>query len=499
MLGHTEKAMAANDPDPSRRWPAARLVLVTDDPHETQDGDSDDGGAELRTGRISRTAEAGGMVAGQSLKWAGTRAANLVRGEERSKQKTDDRAAAMAIGLAKQLGTMKGAAMKIGQVLSTIEMPGLSEEGQAEFRKALADLRDNAPKFSFDDVRKVIEGDLGGKVSDHFAEFDREAFAAASIGQVHRARTHDGADVAVKVQYPGIAEAVEVDLRNLHLILRLAKRMAPGLDIKAVGGEIRERISEELDYELEAQSHRQLERAFRGHPFAVVPHVHTDLSTRRVLVSDFIEGTGFEAVRQMDDAARDSFGEAVFRFFVSCRERTKMVLGDPHPGNYLLMGDGRVGFLDFGLVRRVPAEHMERERALARAISDRRADDVHAIASELGYLPEPDEFDPESLLEQVWGGSRWISEPGFRRLDPGFARELMEVSGSPRSPHYEQLRRQTLPAASLLMRRQEGLILVVLAELRAGADWGRIAREYSSGEPPSTRMGEAEAAFWDRT
>ena len=134
---------------------------------------------------------------------------------------------------------------------------------------------------------------------------------------------------------------------------------------------------------------------------------------------------------------------------------------------------------------------------MARAIGDRRAGELHALASELGYLPEPDEFEPEALLDQVWMGSRWISEPGFRRLDPGFARELIELSGSPRSPHYEQMRGQTLPPASLLMRRQEGLILVVLAELRAGADWGRIAREYSFGEEPCTEMGLAEAAFWE--
>ena len=483
---------------------------VDTEPAERSDDDAPEGGERqngsaepdeeqasgIRTGRIARTAEAGGLVAGQSLRWAGTRAANLIRGEERSRQKTDDRAAAMAIQLAKQLGTMKGAAMKIGQVLSTIEMPGLSEEGQEEFRKALAELRDNAPKFSYDDIHEVIEGDLGGKVSDHFAEFEREAFAAASIGQVHRAKTHDGDDVAVKVQYPGIAEAVEVDLRNLHLILRLAKRMAPGLDVKAVGSEIRERISEELDYELEAQSHRSLERAFRGHPFAVIPHVHTELSTRRVLTSELLTGSGFEAVKRMDEPTRDRFGETVFRFFYSCRDRTNMVLGDPHPGNYMLLDDGRVGFLDFGLVRRVPAEHMEREQALLRAIADRRAGDVHALASELGYLPDPDEFDPEPLLDQVWSGSVWTAEPGFRRLDPGFARKLMEVSGSPRSPHYEQMKRQTLPPASLLMRRQEGLILVVLSELRAGADWGRIAREYSFSDPPSTELGEAEAAFW---
>ena len=467
-------------------------------PEDATNGSSepDSEQSAIRTGRIARTAEAGGLVAGQSLRWAGTRAANLVRGEDARRRKTDDRAAAMAIQLAKQLGTMKGAAMKIGQVLSTIEMPGLSEEGQEEFRKALAELRDNAPKFSYEDIRKVIEEDLGGKVSDHFADFEEEAFAAASIGQVHRATTHDGEKIAVKVQYPGIAEAVEVDLRNLHLILRLAKRMAPGLDVKAVGAEIRERISEELDYELEAQSHRSLERAFRGHPFALIPHVYTGLSTRRVLTTELMTGRGFEAVKGMDEPTRDRFGEAVFRFFYSCRKRTHLVLGDPHPGNYMLLEDGRVGFLDFGLVRRVPAEHMELEQALLRAIADRNAEDTHALAAELGYLPEPDEFDPESLLDQVWNGSRWTSEAGFRRLDPGFARELMEVSGSPRSPHYEQMKRQTLPAASVLMRRQEGLILVVLAELRAGADWGRIAREYSFGDPPSTELGEAEAAFW---
>ena len=284
--------------------------------------------------------------------------------------------------------------MKIGQVLATVELPGLSEEGQAEFREALAQLRDNAPKFGFEDIRKVVEGDLGGKISDHFAEFEPEAFAAASIGQVHlrRART-TGDQVAVKVQYPGVAEAVEIDLRNLHLILRLVKRMAPGLDVKAVGGEVRERISEELDYELEAQNHRALERAFRGHPFAVVPRVHT--RSRPAACSSPTSSTGsrFDAVKAMDDATRDRYGEIVFRFFFD-RERTLMVLGDPHPGNYLLLADGRVGFLDFGMVRRVPAEHLARERALGQAIAERDAEEVHGLMSELGYLPDPDEFDP---------------------------------------------------------------------------------------------------------
>jgi predicted unusual protein kinase regulating ubiquinone biosynthesis (AarF/ABC1/UbiB family) len=451
---------------------------------------------QIRTGRIGRTAGVGGLVAGQGIRWAGTRIANLTRGEESRQRKTDERVAAIATQLARQLGEMKGAAMKIGQVLSTVELPGLSEEGQAEFRAALAELRDNAPKFGFEDVRGVIEEDLGGSVADHFADFEEEAFAAASIGQVHRARTHEGEDVAVKVQYPGVAEAVEVDLRNLHLILRLVKRMAPGLDAKEVGGEIRERITEELDYELEAQSHRRLERAYRGHPFAVIPRVHTGLSARRVLVSDYLDGRRFEEVKQMDEATRDRFGEAVFRFFLSTRDQTRMVLGDPHPGNYLLLEGGRVGFLDFGLLRTVAADHLELERALARAITDRQADEVHALMSTLGYLPEPEDFEPEALLEQVRVGAAWLFEPGFRRLDPEYAREMLEQGGSPRSPHYEAMRRQTMPAASLLMRRQEALILVVLADLRAGADWATIAREYAFGDAPGTDLGEADAAFW---
>jgi predicted unusual protein kinase regulating ubiquinone biosynthesis (AarF/ABC1/UbiB family) len=451
---------------------------------------------QLKTGRIGRTAGVGGLVAGQGIRWAGTRVANLTRTDEARQRKTDERVAAIATQLARQLGQMKGAAMKIGQVLSTVELPGLSEEGQEEFRAALAELRDNAPKFRFEDIRDVIEDDLGGEVSDHFASFEREAFAAASIGQVHRATTHEGEQVAVKVQYPGVAEAVEIDLRNLHLILRLVKRMAPGLDVHAVGGEIRERITEELDYELEAQNHRTIERAFRGHPFAVVPIVHTALSSRRVLVTDYLPGRRFEQVTELDESTRDRFGESVFRFFLSTRERTRLVLGDPHPGNYLLLDDGRVGFLDFGLLRRVSPDHLEMERALGRAIAERRADDVHHLMSTLGYLPEPEEFDPEALLDQVSTGAAWLFEPGFRRLDPAYAQELIEQGGSPRSPHYEAMKRQTLPAASLLMRRQEGLILIVLAQLRAGADWTAISREYAFGEPPTTDLGRAEVEFW---
>ena len=153
----------------------------------------------------------------------------------------------------------------------------------------------------------------------------------------------------MKVQYPGVAEAVETDLRNAMLLLPLLKRLAPGFDAKALAAEMRERIGEELDYELEAQSQRRDRAADRGTRSSRVPRVHTDLSTRRVLVSEYVEGERFEDVRQADEAERDRYAEIVFRFFFGLLYRDRIALGDPHPGNYLLRPDGRVGFLDYGL------------------------------------------------------------------------------------------------------------------------------------------------------
>src|SRR4051812_26708854 len=229
--------------------------------------------------RVARSAKVGGLVAGQSARWAGTRAANRLRSPEDADAATGERAAALARELVKQLGQLRGAAMKVGQVLSTVDFTAIPESEREEFKTTLAALRDDVPPLPFKKVRKLLEEELGGKVSDHFESFEEEAFAAASIGQVHRAVTLDGDAVAVKIQYPGVAEAVESDLRNLSLLLPLVKRLAPGLDVKALYGELRERIAEELDYELEAQNHRAVERAFRGHPFAHVPKVHTDLSS----------------------------------------------------------------------------------------------------------------------------------------------------------------------------------------------------------------------------
>ncbi len=309
----------------------------------------------LPTGRIARTARIGGLVTGQSLRWAGMRTANRVRTPERAAAAQSERTAMLVRELVGQLGQMRGAAMKVGQMLSMVEFDGLPEEEQDDLQRQLAALRDDVPPVPFTDLEKLMRREFGGPLGRVFSDFDERAFAAASIGQVHRATTVDGDDVVVKIQYPGVAEAVETDLRNANLLLPLVKRLAPGLDAKALAAEMRERISEELDYELEAQNQRRIERLLRGHPFVRIPHVHTDLSTRRVLVSEYVEGERFEAVRRADEARRDRYGEIVFRFFLGMLYRRRIALGDPHPGNYLLCPDGRVCFLDFGLVRDIPA------------------------------------------------------------------------------------------------------------------------------------------------
>ena len=253
--------------------------------------------------------------------------------------------------------------MKVGQVLSFLDVGMVPEEYREEFQRKLAVLRDAAPTVTF---QRHAQGDRGGarrEAQDVFDEFDEEPIAAASIGQVYRARLTDGREVAVKVQYPGVAAAVRADMQNLGLILRLVKRIAPGMDPKAIGEEIRSRIYEELDYELEASNQRTLARIFRGHPFIVVPDVVTSLARERVMVSEFVRGTGFEELKDYPQADRDRIGEIIYRFYFGCLYRHGQFSGDPHPGNSQLLDDGRMAFFDFGLFKRMPPGTVELEIA----------------------------------------------------------------------------------------------------------------------------------------
>jgi hypothetical protein len=228
-------------------------------------------------------------------------------------------------------------------------------------------------------------------------------------------------------------------MQNLDMIMRLLKRMTPGLDVNAVGEEIRERIVEELDYELEAQNQRSLARIFTGHPFIVVPEVISSLSRERVLVSDYVEGVGFEELRERSQAERDRIGEIVFRFFLGCLYRHRQFSGDPHPGNFLLLADGRVAFLDFGLFKRLDAAPVELELAAQRAVIEDDAAALHELLASSGFLPQPERVDPEHLLAFVRDAIWWYTtadEP--LQLTPRIATQVMIESSDPRSSHFRE-------------------------------------------------------------
>ncbi len=273
---------------------------------------------KIPTSRVRRTATVASLAATEAMKQFGTRAANVARSEQASDEAMARRQLETAKQIVAALGTMKGAAMKLGQVMSFLDVGLVPEQYREEFQHELAKLRDAAPTVSFKQMRRVIEEDLEKPLAELFDAFEEEPIAAASIGQVYRGTLKDGREVAVKVQYPGVASAVRADLQNLDMILRLLKRMTPGLDVKAIAEEIRERIVEELDYELEAQNQRALARIFEGHPFIVVPEVITSMSRERVLVSAYVSGVGFEELKHRPQAERDRLGEIVFRFFLGC-------------------------------------------------------------------------------------------------------------------------------------------------------------------------------------
>jgi len=454
---------------------------------------------DLPKSRVRRAAKVGRLAGGQTARGYATKAANLTRGEEARRTAAERRQMEAAEQIFDVLGQMKGAAMKVGQVASFIDTGAFPPEFQERIQAKLAELRDSAPSVTFEKMRTVIEADLGEKLGDVFAEFAEDAVAAASIGQVYRARLHDGREVAVKVQYPGVGRAVRADLQNLGLIMRVAKRIAPGMDAKAMTAEIRERLTDELDYEHEAQQHRAFARTWRGHPFIYVPAVVTELSTEHVLVSEWVDGIGFEEVRELDRETRDRFGEIIFRFFFGSLYRNGHFSGDPHPGNYRLMPDGRVAFMDFGMTKRVAREDIDAEVEALRAAMDGDVDELHRRLAAMGFFdPDDDEITPLAVFEHFHDVTAWYTEDREITVDRALVTQTLIDFGDPRSRHWQLMRRETMPPQAMLARRMEALTLGVLGQLGATANWHRIACEWLFGDPPSTELGQLEEPFHTR-
>jgi predicted unusual protein kinase regulating ubiquinone biosynthesis (AarF/ABC1/UbiB family) len=392
---------------------------------------------------------------------------------------------------------MKGAAMKIGQLASFIDTEFLPPEFRDLYQDKLADLRTSAPPMPWKKVKKVLEEEWDETPEELFEEFSEDAAAAASIGQVHRAVLPDGRDVAVKIQYPGVAEAIRADLQNAGMFLRLAKALAPGLDAKAAAEELKERVSEELDYELEAQNQRSFSRGYRGHPFIYVPDVVTRLSTRRVLVSEWVEGIGFEEVKELPQEEKDRFGEIVFRFCFGSIYHLQHFNADAHPGNYLWMDDGKVAFLDFGMTKHLDTDQIELEIAALEAAFEQDPEALRVALHDLGFLNNPKKVDAERLMEHVQAVGGWYMEDREVTVDSNRVMKAIAAVSDPRSGFFDLMRRENVPANELMGRRMESGLLAVLGQLQATRNWYRIGREWWFADDPSTELGEQEWAYFE--
>ncbi|WP_458689227.1 ABC1 kinase family protein [Nocardia tengchongensis] len=445
---------------------------------------------ELPTSRLARGTKLGIAVAGNALRAQKTRRSMRGRSEAVRARMAEESMIRATEQMVMVLGTMKGVAMKLGQMLSVLDLDLVPPEHRERFQRRLAVLRDSAPSVSFEVMRAVIEEDFGQPLEKVFADFNPEPVAAASIGQVYKAALHDGREVAVKVQYPGIDSAVRADLKNLAMFRRILQSAMPWVT-PAVLDELRLNLESELDYVAEATTQKQISELFTGHPFIVVPTTYPELSTTRVLVSEYFPGRGFEEIREMPATERDRIGEIIYRFYVGSLFTFNEFCGDPHPGNLLLGPDGRVAFLDFGLYNRMDPEHVRFEAVCIRAAAEERAEDLRDLMVERGVIESPDEITPEECLEYVLAACEWALVDEELTITPELASGAFVLAVDPRATDFEGMKQQNLPPEHLFSRRADFLTFGMLGQLEATGNWHRIAREWLYGDGPVTELGRA--------
>ncbi|WP_420035463.1 ABC1 kinase family protein [Streptomyces sp. cg28] len=366
------------------------------------------------------------------------------------------------------LGELKGGAMKFGQALSVFES-ALPEDVAGPYRAALTKLQEAAPPMPTRTVHAVLAERLGEEWRELFLEFEDKPAAAASIGQVHRAVWHDGREVAVKVQYPGAGEALLSDLTQLGRFARLLGPLIPGMDIKPLIAEMRDRVSEELDYALEARAQQAHAEEFDDDPDVVVPQVVHQCE--QVLVTEWIDGIPLaEIISDGSEEQRDRAGQLLARFLFSGPARTGLLHADPHPGNFRLLpdekGGWRLGVLDFGTVDRLPGGLPSPIGDSLRLTLEGDASAIYELLREEGFVRESIRLEPDAVLDYLLP----IIEPAqveqftFTR---SWMRNQAARIADPRSPAHQLGRQLNLPPAYLLIHRVTLSTIGVLCQLGA--------------------------------
>ena len=404
---------------------------------------------------------------------------------------------------AELLGSSKGALMKAGQTLSFVSAgPAVPAEFQSIYQAALTRLREDVPPMAPELARRVLEQELDRRIESVFAEFDWTPIGAASIGQVHRARLLDSRAVAVKIQYPGVAAAIRADLKNsellaafLGLIFGLSAKKA-SFDLRGAARELSVRITEELDYRLEAVNQREFADIYRGHPFIHVPEVIGELSTARVLTQELVTGKSWSDALASEQSLRDSWAEAIYRFVYGTNLRFCLFNADPHPGNYLFHDDGRVSFLDFGCVKRLRREQVDSMVEIGRVCMREDVLGTWRACVEGGFCRSTDPVTPEEVYE-FWRGSweMWWAEQPFT-VTPESAARWTEHKYSPTGPSANSFRYFTASPEYTTMGRIEVSAASLMGELRATNYWGSMAAEFFEGSAPVTALGRLDHAFF---
>jgi predicted unusual protein kinase regulating ubiquinone biosynthesis (AarF/ABC1/UbiB family) len=376
------------------------------------------------------------------------------------------------------LGSLKGGAMKFGQTLSVFEAAVPDELGQP-YREALTKLQAAAPPMSAQQAQRVLAQQLGRSWRQRFREFDETPAAAASIGQVHRAVWHDGREVAVKVQYPGADEALRSDLRQLQRFSRLFQTFVPGTEVKPLLAELAARMDEELDYRGEADNQRAFAKEFDGDEQIFIPKVVA--SAPKVLVTEWVNGTPLaKIISGGDTATRNEAGRLLGEFHYSSPARTSLLHSDPHPGNFLVLPDGRLGVIDFGAVARLPGGIPRHLGEMTRLALERRSDELMKLLRDAGFIRSDNGLHPDDVLAYLAPFTEPLATERFHFTRAWMQRQAMRV-GDARGQDFRTGRSLNLPPEYLLIHRVTAGSTGILCQLDAEIPARAIVRRWQPG------------------
>jgi predicted unusual protein kinase regulating ubiquinone biosynthesis (AarF/ABC1/UbiB family) len=449
----------------------------------------------LPQGRIRRTMP----LAGFTARAAGGRVVAGLRQKTGNPGAVDRFHERTAERYAELLGHSKGVLMKAGQIFSMIDPSGMGNGELSPYQKALTRLQADAPPMDAQLAKDVVRADLGRPVEDVFVEFTDEPMAAASIGQVHHAVLHDGREVAVKIQYPGAAEAIRDDLANTELLTtfyRFATAAAGTTipDLRTATREIAARISEELDYRHEAANIASFNQLYRDHPFIRIPDVIYEASGDRVLTMTYLDGMDWAAAQQADQGLKNTWSEVIWRFVTGSIRHANLFHADPHPGNYRFSPDGTVGFLDFGCVKVLPEQLRRNVVAAARAMLEGRKRDVRELLVAIGFFTSDSTITTDEACQ--WYGDIFheVLAPQPVTYLPDTAQRAIDALIDVRSADHV-VRRMTVPEDLVFTTRINLSVNAICAALRGTVYIRALVDDLDGVAEPITPLGKQHVAW----